>query len=98
MRLDAEEVQAIKTAARDLFGPAAVVRLYGSRVDDAKRGGDIDLHLEVPAGTATPAMMNELSWALAHAIGEQKIDIRLQPIGAVDEVFDRVAKTQGIVL
>ncbi len=98
MRLDAEEVGAIKRAAAEVFGAAAIVRLYGSRVDDTKRGGDIDLHLEVPPGHATPARQNDFYWALANAIGEQKIDIRLQVIGADDEVFDRVAKTQGVVL
>ena len=46
VRLTADEVQAIKAAAAEAFGASAVVRLFGSRVDDTKRGGDIDLLIE----------------------------------------------------
>ena len=47
MRLTPTEIAAIKAAARDAFGETVVVRLFGSRVDDHRRGGDIDLHVEV---------------------------------------------------
>ena len=50
MRLTPHEVEAIKAAAREVFGPTAVVRVFGSRADDAKRGGDLDLYLEVDSG------------------------------------------------
>ena len=43
MRLTEHEVSAIKQAAREAFGDDAVVRLFGSRVHDDLRGGDIDL-------------------------------------------------------
>ena len=47
MRLEPEEVAAIKAAARHAFGADAVVRLFGSRVDDSLRGGDIDARIEL---------------------------------------------------
>ncbi len=40
MRLDTEELNAIKKATEDIKG---VVYLFGSRTDDTRRGGDIDL-------------------------------------------------------
>ncbi len=40
MRLDPEELKAIKKATEDIKGD---VYLFGSRTDDTKRGGDIDL-------------------------------------------------------
>lgn len=46
MRLTGEEVAAIKASAREAFGASAVVRLFGSRIHDHLRGGDIDLHIE----------------------------------------------------
>lgn len=45
MRLTGTERDAIRACAERVFGPACVVRLFGSRVDDARRGGDIDLHV-----------------------------------------------------
>ncbi len=42
MRLPAHYPAAIRAAAIEAFGPSAVVRLFGSRVDDDKRGSDID--------------------------------------------------------
>jgi hypothetical protein len=46
MRLTPLEHEAIKRAAQSSFEPGVVLRLFGSRVDDAKRGGDIDLLVE----------------------------------------------------
>jgi predicted nucleotidyltransferase len=42
MRLAVNEVDVIREEIRQ-FDPAAEIYLYGSRVDDAARGGDIDL-------------------------------------------------------
>ena len=59
-----------------MLGPAATVRLFGSRVDDAARGGDIDLLLESntlieqPAGVAAP-----IGALLQRALGDQCIDV-----------------------
>lgn len=47
MRLTAAERRAIKSSAATVFGRTATVRLFGSRVDDRARGGDIDLHIEL---------------------------------------------------
>jgi len=46
MRLDDKTRNIIKTEVASLLGADAVVRLFGSRVDDAQRGGDIDLLVE----------------------------------------------------
>ena len=40
MRLDKKEVSALRKAIEDINGN---VYLFGSRVDDAKKGGDIDI-------------------------------------------------------
>lgn len=42
IRLKSEEIQIIKEAVA-LHDPAAVVYLFGSRANPAKKGGDIDL-------------------------------------------------------
>ena len=46
MRLTAEQAETIRRATAEIFGPDARVRLFGSRLDDAACGGDIDLLVE----------------------------------------------------
>ena len=43
MRLTDGEREVIAVQARRCFGSGATVTLFGSRVDDTRRGGDIDL-------------------------------------------------------
>lgn len=48
MRLSQDQVQAIKFTAQTVLGNDARVTLFGSRTDDHRRGGDIDLLFETP--------------------------------------------------
>ena len=48
MRVSSNQIQQIAAVIDACFGNDAVVRLFGSRVDDSKKGGDIDLYVEVP--------------------------------------------------
>ena len=43
MRLQSKEIQTILRVAKDIYGDGVKVYLFGSRLDDKKRGGDIDL-------------------------------------------------------
>jgi hypothetical protein len=64
MRLTQEQQSAIRTAASEAFGAGATVWLFGSRVDDHKKGGDIDLVIEAECDTR-PIV------SIAHATGIQ---------------------------
>lgn len=46
MRLSDAQRRSIVHAARRSFGEDAMVWLFGSRVDDTRRGGDVDLYVE----------------------------------------------------
>ena len=46
MRLSEAETAIIRQAVADTFGSGARVRLFGSRTDDAGRGGDVDLYVD----------------------------------------------------
>ncbi len=78
MRLNEAEIQAIKDAVQRRFGEAARVYVFGSRIREEARGGDIDLLVEAPSATtmadrerARLATMADIQFAL----GDQKIDI-----------------------
>ena len=77
MRLTKYEVEAIKRAFKETFEDGKVY-LFGSRVDDTKRGGDIDLYL-VPSKKFDDEMERKIRFLikLDEYIGEQKIDVVL---------------------
>lgn len=72
MRLTPEEQRIIKAAvaAQD---PQAEIWLFGSRADDARRGGDIDLLIF--SRTIGTLEESNIWWQLQEKLGEQKIDI-----------------------
>ena len=76
MRLKDSEVQAIRRAVISHFEPQARVYLFGSRVDDTKKGGDIDLYIEtnLQGAALLRAKLKTMS-DIQRAIGDRKIDI-----------------------
>ena len=47
MRITQRQHTAIVEATREIFGEESTVRLFGSRADDNRRGGDIDVHVKI---------------------------------------------------
>ena len=78
MRLTAEQIAIIRRSTEEVFGADAKVWLFGSRVDDSKRGGDIDLlirpELPLTAGESLLAKLRFLG-KLERGLGERKIDV-----------------------
>lgn len=101
MRLSTFERDTLKQAAQASFEPGVVVRLFGSRVEDDQRGGDIDLLIET--GLSDPARI-----AQAHTrfltlvysrLGEQKVDVLIDyPERAQRPAIFDLARQQGVVL
>ncbi len=99
MRLTFEEVAAIKAAAAETFGSSAVVRLFGSRVDDSLRGGDIDLHVEADAIEDEWLARADFEDMLFRKIEPRKVDLLItQRGGATPRGFERIAYRDGIIL
>jgi hypothetical protein len=87
MRLSNAEINSIRTCAVSVFAELGYrIWLFGSRTDDAKRGGDIDLLVEVNTDADRLEITNrELAFlvTLKGEIGEQKIDIIVATSAAV---------------
>jgi hypothetical protein len=76
MRLSPEAVDAIRSAVQALARPDARVRMFGSRLDDSTRGGDVDLLLEVPTPVAQPARLSaNLAARISRALGGRAVDV-----------------------
>ncbi|MEH3038262.1 MAG: nucleotidyltransferase domain-containing protein [Sphingomonas adhaesiva] len=98
MRLSADQVSAIKAAALEAFGPSATVRLFGSRADDDRTGGDIDLHVEADPDVADLAHEVLFRASIWKALDEEQIDVVVAARGAEPRWIDRAARREGIVL
>lgn len=82
------------------FGETANVYLFGSRVDDHKKGGDIDL-LVVMSGSIDDLEYLKIKsiTGIQFAIGDQKIDMVVTPdISADQRLVVKEAIKTGILL
>ena len=83
MRLSTDQIHAIRQAATFAFGQGTSVWLFGSRVDDAKKGGDIDLlvcpqsHTTSDAAEGEQGFMQKIKMLtlLERHLGERKVDL-----------------------
>jgi predicted nucleotidyltransferase len=76
MRLSTTEIQAIRDVVRR-HDPDARIRLFGSRLDDQLRGGDIDLL--ILSGTLTYRDKLKIRYQLKDRLGNRKIDLIITP-------------------
>ena len=93
------EIREIRDTAEAYFGQGTVVRLFGSRADDSRRGGDIDLHI-LAGDSNRVSLENEIRFrvALEEKIGEQRVDVLLRRHTDPDQPIDRIAKSSGLTL
>lgn len=99
MRLQDHEVRAILEASRKVFGPDAEVRLFGSRTDDSRTGGDIDLHITVAADVDRFSAQGDFLVDLWKRLGDdQEIDVVVHRREDELRLVDRIAYDRGIRL
>lgn len=93
MRLHQDQIENIREVVltRD---PAARIFLFGSRVDDQQRGGDIDLL--VLSQKLDASDRRKMKVDLYRRIGHRKIDLLLAPDDR--RAFVRLAMEEGLAL
>jgi uncharacterized protein len=90
MRLSPSQISTIKTTTQSVWGSSVQVTLFGSRVHDARKYGDIDLYLE----TSRPHVMSTIRCKIGL---EEQLDI---PVLIVKPYSDQssiaiIAKAEG---
>ncbi len=99
MRLSERDVQVIKEAVSRWFGPNSRVYLFGSRVDDQRRGGDIDLYVttNLSAEDANRAKIQAIT-DIQLALGDQKIDMVVSPFVRDGDLLEREIQREAVPL
>ncbi|MEW5755433.1 MAG: nucleotidyltransferase domain-containing protein [Pseudomonadota bacterium] len=97
MRLTVEQRNIVRKTASEVFGEDVDVYLFGSRVDDTAKGGDVDLLVEsnkpIPDSLAKTLTMTA---RLQLRLGDQKIDVVAHdPQMDVEPIYQH-AKNSGV--
>ncbi len=95
MRLTANEITAIREEIGRL-DPKAEVYLYGSRVDDTARGGDVDLL--VISETLGFREVLRLRTRILDRIGWQQLDLVVRRRDQMNEPLAATARETGVKL
>lgn len=97
MRITAEEKEQFITLSKLHFGKAVHCYLFGSRVDDNKKGGDIDLYIESDNPVEIQQKLDFLV-DVEKKITSRKIDLIVKTPSSKDRDIFLTAKETGILL
>ena len=102
MRLSTVERRAVESASRETLPAGSRVLLFGSRLDDSRRGGDIDLLVELPeplSADDTVDRRTRFTARLYRLLEERRIDVLVTLRGRQDRRgVVTAARQQGIEL
>ncbi len=97
MRLSMEVKTQIVNYAKRHFGENIRIYLFGSRVDDNKKGGDIDLFIE-DVKTIDMSMQIAFLKDIYKYVTQRKIDLLIKTPLTADKPVFHTAKQEGILL
>ena len=97
MRLNAEVKQQIIKYAAQYFGTDFKLYLFGSRVYDNKKGGDIDLYLESNNEVDIKQQIKFLN-TIYKNVTQRKIDLIIKTPLKKDKPVFHTARQEGILL
>ena len=99
MRLTQAQTQAIGQLVSQLAGAEARVWVFGSRLDDKARGGDLDLLLELPAAVENPALLAaRVSARVSRLMQGRKVDVVISAPNLMRLPIHDVAFREGRLL
>jgi predicted nucleotidyltransferase len=99
MRLTPVQIDTIKTTAQAVLGECVKVTLFGSRVDDSAKGGDVDLMIELGRPLSEPALISaRIASKISRAMHGRKVDVLLKAPNLLEQPIHRIATQRGITL
>ncbi len=99
MRLIEDQIQTIRRLARQVAGSQSRVRVFGSRLDDAAHGGDLDLMIELSESVDNPSLMSaQLSALVSCVMDGRKVDVLLSAPNLMRLPIHDMAFKEGILL
>jgi predicted nucleotidyltransferase len=99
MRLTTEQIALTRQIVQRLVGTESRVWLFGSRVDDSLRGGDIDLLVECDKLVNDPALLAaRLSARLSRAMAGRKVDVIIRAPDLLALPIHTIAVEEGVQL
>jgi len=94
MRLTPAQIDTIKSTATSVLGEGVQVTLFGSRVHDTQKGGDLDLYVE----TTQPDLMKKIRCKVSLQDQlDMPVDLIVKPFGDRSPIA-LIAKQEGIRL
>lgn len=99
MRLTCQQIETIKQAVTDVFGSQARVKLFGSRVNDQARGGDIDLLIVCQNSIEKPVQLaSKLAAKIYRACLGRKVDVVIDAPNIEKQSIHKIANETGVFL
>lgn len=99
MRLSDSQIAAIRRIVLEQAGASATVRLFGSRLDDSAKGGDVDLLIELPDPVAEPAPLSaRIAGRISRLLDNRKVDVVLAAPNLMTLPIHEVARREGCLL
>ena len=96
MRLSNFYQETIKSTGLEIFGNGTKIYLFGSRADDTKRGGDIDLYIDTINNSNLFEKKIQFLTKLHKRLGDQKIDVVISK--DKNRPIEQVALRDGVQL
>lgn len=101
MRITANQLRIVKALSRRYFGEDAKLWLFGSRVDDEKKGGDYDFLIETSLTNPDEIISSKIDMITqlqsSDAFEDEKIDIIVKRRqSSFDMPIYHIAKQEGV--
>ncbi len=99
MRLTEDQICLIRNVVHGVLGVRARVTLFGSRVDDTARGGDIDLLVEIDHPVDHPALSSaQIAVRISRGMHGRRVDVIIDAPNLKRQAIFQIARENGVLL